>query len=113
MFAEQVYEAAQTQTGKKKLDFASDEDDDDDDAKHGIFCDDCGEHIASGKIYHCPHDSHQDGYDLCLKCSKRASKAPPKLTSYDLEGVAEFIRSGRCRRICILRGAGISRSAGS
>jgi len=116
--AETVYNHFSDERGTK-LEFLSDEEERengkeelDNDDKGGIFCDQCGDHVPSGKIYHCPNKSHGDGYDLCLRCSKKSSKPPPRLTSYDLKGVAEFIESGKCRKIAILCGAGISRSAG-
>ncbi len=78
----------------------------------GIFCNKCGDNIVRGKIYHCPNKSHDEEYDLCLKCSKKLSKLPPKLSSYNLKGLAEFILSNKCQKIGILCGAGIYRSAG-
>eukprot|EP01083_Nonionella_stella_P206141 750054_1 len=58
----------------------SDDDDNDIDTGGGIFCNKCGDHIAEGKIYHCPNKSHLEGggYDLCLKCCKKLSKLVPK-----------------------------------
>ena len=41
-----------------------------------------------------------------------ALKRPPLLSSFDLEGVADLIRSGRAKRIVLMCGAGISVSAG-
>ena len=98
----------------KKLQFHSEEDGDDikEISEEGVYCNKCGGHIKSGKIYHCPNQTHEDGYDLCLKCSKNVAKKPPKLKSYDIEGIAQFIKSGDCKRIGLLVGAGISRSAG-
>ena len=109
--AERMYNSDVDENGKpkgQKLEFPSD----DDKGIGGIYCDQCGDHIQSGKIYHCPNASHQDGYDLCLRCSKKKAKPPPQLSSFTLEGLAEFIRSGQCKKIAILSGAGISRSAG-
>ncbi|KAJ7750420.1 DHS-like NAD/FAD-binding domain-containing protein [Mycena maculata] len=39
-------------------------------------------------------------------------RTPPRLQSKDLEGVAAYIASGRCKNIVIMAGAGISRAAG-
>ena len=36
----------------------------------------------------------------------------PLLTSFDVAGVAEYIKSGKCKRIVVMAGAGISVSAG-
>ncbi|KAJ7773524.1 histone deacetylase-like protein [Mycena olivaceomarginata] len=40
------------------------------------------------------------------------SPAKPRLTTKDLEGVAQYIASGKCKNIVIMSGAGISRAAG-
>ena len=37
---------------------------------------------------------------------------PPRLSSLDLQGIAEYIRTHQCKNIIILAGAGISVSAG-
>ena len=37
---------------------------------------------------------------------------PPVLSSFDLAGVAEFIKEGRCKNVIVMAGAGISVSAG-
>ncbi|KAF7369091.1 NAD-dependent protein deacetylase [Mycena venus] len=42
----------------------------------------------------------------------RNTPVTPKLASKDLEGVARFIASGKCKNIVIMSGAGISRAAG-
>jgi len=42
----------------------------------------------------------------------RSTPAQPKLVSKDLEGVAQYIASGKCKNIVIMSGAGISRAAG-
>ena len=36
----------------------------------------------------------------------------PLLSSFDIAGVAEYIKSGKCKRIVVMAGAGISVSAG-
>ena len=41
-----------------------------------------------------------------------AEPLPPVLSSFDLRGVAEHIRSGKCSNIIVMAGAGISVSAG-
>lgn len=53
----------------------------------------------------------KNGYDLCLKCSLKL-KPMPNLISTDIAGLAHFMKSSKCKRIAILCGAGISRSAG-
>ncbi|KAJ7773527.1 histone deacetylase-like protein [Mycena olivaceomarginata] len=40
------------------------------------------------------------------------SPAKPRLATKDLEGVAQYIASGKCKNIVIMSGAGISRAAG-
>ncbi|KAJ7233872.1 hypothetical protein B0H12DRAFT_166845 [Mycena haematopus] len=42
----------------------------------------------------------------------RSAPAKPRLASKDLEGVAQYIASGKCNNIVIMCGAGISRAAG-
>ena len=44
--------------------------------------------------------------------SAAAEPLPPVLSSFDLRGVAEHIRSGKCSNIIVMAGAGISVSAG-
>ena len=105
--ADTMYDDSEAVKGKLEFDNLTD-----DDEKGGIFCDQCGDHVQSGKIYHCPNASHPEGYDLCLRCSKKAAKPPPTLSSYDLRGIADFIKTKPSCKIAILCGAGISRSAG-
>eukprot|EP01083_Nonionella_stella_P018331 51095_1 len=109
MDAEDVYQDQDGQGSHcKKLSFDEEKDESEDEETKGIFCNDCGDYVPRGKIYHCPNETHKEGYDLCLRCSK----PPPQLTSFDVKGLAQFIASDSCKKVGILCGAGISRSAG-
>ena len=50
----------------------------------------------------------QDGIPVMPEPESRE----PLLSSFDIAGVAEYIKSGKCKRIVIMAGAGISVSAG-
>lgn len=51
---------------------------------------------------------------LAVTCAASAApqKHDPVLTSFDLQGVAEYIQAGKARNIVVMCGAGISVSAG-
>lgn len=49
-------------------------------------------------------------YGLDLLCN--VLTWPHKLKSLDLDGLAQYIESGRCKQIVVMVGAGISVSAG-
>ena len=52
------------------------------------------------------------GVDTAPVPAEAAEPLPPVLSSFDLHGVAEHIRNGKCRNIIVMAGAGISVSAG-
>ncbi|ETO27101.1 silent information regulator protein Sir2 [Reticulomyxa filosa] len=101
---------------KQKLDFARESMVVEKDETKGVWCDSCKQFIASGNvIYHCENiDSllHPNGYDVCLECSKKQLKKSIDLQSYDLSGLAQFLKSAQCKNVVVLVGAGISRAAG-